>query len=467
VTFDNATCPCPFCSPSRASLVTGLYPHSHGIVYNVNKIDYPTEESPASQEGIHPGDITTEKLLNAEGYQTHQYGKWHLSEAEGLPYFPDQYREHIEYLREMTNVFKEVKTRPRDEWMEWYDWALPVDVSPAYRVGAQSLREKWEDSSVSRHYMDFAVKAGRLKLREAEIFDYRVANHAIARLNSLKPGPFMITCSLNWPHDPNVAPSPYYDDFDPDRLTLRTNREVLEDRFRNDLSRRIVRDMGDHSEVGLRELLRIYFATIRFVDDQIGRILNALEKSGRARDTIVMFVADYGDMAGGHGMFWKSTSAFYDEIARIPFLLSYPGRIKPGKTRIEANTVDIMPTLLDLAGYAIPHHVQGNSLAPYLLGKLDPAAAPAYRFCERVQSNSGNTRHVAAGTPASFMVRGGGWKYLRYADGEEFLYHLTEDPGETRNLVAQPAFRNKKAALSQELEAWLDKTGYPKHGARV
>ena len=268
----------------------------------------------------------------------------------------------------------------------------------------------------------------------------------------------MLTCSFQDPHDPNVVPSPYYEAFVPTEIALPANFGRPEARFANDWARRIVADLG---EVGLRELLRIYYGSIRLIDDQVGRVLDALERTGRYEDTIVVFTSDHGDMAGGHGMFWKSTTNFYDEIVRIPLIISYPRRIKPGQNHMAASLVDIMPTLLDLAGRPIPENIDGHSLAPYLLRERDPASAPPYRFCERVNPNAELTRRVAPGTPGSFMIRGKGWKYIKYPDGEEFLYHLAEDPGETKNLAAQPSYSDQKNVLRRELEAWLVKTRYP------
>ena len=292
-----------------------------------------------------------------------------------------------------------------------------------------------------------------------QVFDYRVTERTIQRLGRLDSNPFMITCSLIWPHDPNVVPSPYYESFDPSRIELPANFGKPERRFEGEFSRQIVTDLVGQS--GLRELLRIYAACVRFVDEQVGRVLDALDKTGRSDDTIVVFTADHGDMAGGHGMFWKSTTAFYDEVARIPLLISYPRAITPGRSNLAASLVDIMPTLLDLVGQPIPEGVQGHNLAPYLLGQRDPASAPPYRFSERVAPNVEHTRRVAPGTRGSFMIRGEGWKYIRYPDGEEFLYNLAEDPGETKSLATQPSFSDQKNLLKRELDTWLAKTGYP------
>jgi arylsulfatase A-like enzyme len=464
VAFTNATCTTPWCSPSRASLITGRYPHSHGIVFNVNKIDYPTSfkaPDPNVVQGITINDTTTEKLLNAAGYSTHQYGKWHLAETGGLPYYPDQYGENIEYAREMAATFERVRRLPRDQWMEWYSWALPVTTSPAYQRIMGSLRDK-SGQPPAPHFMPESIaKAGRLNFQADQTFDYRVAQRTIETLLQPRANPFMITCSLNWPHDPNVVISPYYERFDPDRIRLPASFGKLEPRFETDFSREIVTVMGAQQEAGLRELLRIYAGGVGFVDDQVGRVLDALHKTGQSDNTIVVFTADHGEMAGAHGMFWKSTTSFYDEVARVPLIISYPRRIKPGKNPMAASLVSIMPTLLDLVGHPLPPGVQGDSLAPYLLGQRDPDSAPPFSFGERVQGNRDHTRNVAPGTPASFMVRGKGWKYFNFPDGGEFLYHLSEDPGEMENLATQPGYNGQKEALKQELQAWLERTGYP------
>jgi arylsulfatase A-like enzyme len=193
----------------------------------------------------------------------------------------------------------------------------------------------------------------------------------------------------------------------------------------------------------LREFLRIYYGTVHVIDEQVGRVLDALEQSGRADSTIVIFAADHGDMTGGHGMAWKSTTAFYEEIVRIPMIVSWPGHIHPGKTDAAASLVDLAPTLLDLVGESAPASMQGASLAPVLLGKSS-AARFVYGFSERVHANSRRTRSGAAGAAAERMIRGDGWKYVVYADGEEFLYNHANDPGETRNLAGELSAQARK-----------------------
>jgi len=453
VVFSNASCPTPFCSPSRASLITGLYPHTHGIVGNVNRRDYPAIPAPPTEEGIKVADVTTEKLLHAAGYSTHHFGKWHLM-GDDLPYYADMLGEHHEYAELMRGTFDQVRERPQGEWLDWYGWALPTERYPPLQEAVQALGNAWE----GHPHAEFISKMGRLEFPLEQVFDVLVADRACACLRNAGPEPFMVTASFNYPHDPNVVPSPYYEAFSPEEIALPGNFGTREPRFEGEWSRRIVADLG---EVAAREFLRIYYASVKLVDDQVGRILAALEATGRGHETIIIFTADHGDMAGGHGMVWKSTSSFYEEVVRIPLIIRYPRRLKSQRTDLPACLTDIMPTLLDLSGHAVPEHVQGHSLASFLMGDADPAHAPAYTFSERIPANPEHTRALAPDTKGSSMVRGRGWKYFRYSNGEEYLYHLAEDPLETRNLAADPSSQEPKAELKSELACWLHETNLP------
>jgi len=451
VQFQEATCPTPFCSPTRASILTGMYPHAHGIVSNCIHVP-----GPGRQEGITADDVTTEGLLHAAGYATHFYGKWHLL-GKTLPYFPDMFTPGFEYTREMAGTFQKVRSGDRADWMQWYTWALPVEIDPEFQKAVDTLAGRWDD----KYYAEFITKMGRLELPLAENFDARVCDLVVERIEACREKPFMITCSLNAPHDPNVVPSPYYEAFPPNKIELPANRHTREKRFDGQWSRQIIADLG---EPGLREFLRVYYGMVKMVDDQVGRVLEALDDRGLTDKTVIVFTADHGDMAGGHGLVWKSTDAFYDEVARVPLLIRYPRRFKPQQSDMAVDLTDLMPTLLDLTAQPVPEQAQGQNLVPFLSGKRDPSEARPFSFSERVGRNPKGLRRVEPGARGSFMIRGQGWKYVRYPKGEEYLYHLAEDPDETRNLAADPTRRARRNDLAAEMNAWLHRTGWPAQG---
>lgn len=449
--FTDATCPTPFCSPSRASMSTGLYPHAHGVVHNVMRRDYPAVSSPPTEEGIETDDETLGKRLDEAGYDTRHYGKWHLMDDD-LPYYPDTFREHHRYAQGMAETFRDVKRRPRAEWMDWYGWALPVEVDDRYRTAVEAADHDWETTG---GHGEFLAKMGRLEFEPGQTFDVQVADHAVDRLDDVGE-PFFVTASFNVPHDPNVVPSPYYERFDPDGIDLPANGDPPAERFADDWSREFVTHVG---EPGVREFLRVYYGMVALLDDQVGRLLDALDARGLADETVVAFTADHGDMSGGHGMVWKSTSAFYEEVVRVPLVVRGPG-VEAAEPSFAAELTDLMPTLLDLTGGEVPAHVHGRSLAPYLRGERDPDDGPTYSFGERIEPNAERARARVQGGDDAFMVRGDGWKYARYADGDEFLYDLEADPGETTDLSDDAAYADRKAVLEDELLDWLDRTGY-------
>ncbi len=453
--FTEAICPLPVCSPSRASIITGMYPHHHGIVHNVNRRDYPAIPSTPVEEGIRNADVTTERLLHEVGYATHHYGKWHLLD-EDLSYYPDMFTGHGGYAEAMKERFAEVRRRPRESWMNWYGWALPVQVSSRYAEAVTQLGDRWKD----KPYAEFVCKMGRLDLPLEETFDFMVADRVVACLNRLDNRPFMLTCSFNMPHDPNVVPSPYYEMFDPNEIALPQNFHAIEKRYEPQWSRQVVADLG---EVGAREFMQVYYAAVKLIDDQVGRVLTALEQSGRADDTIVVFTSDHGDMCGGHGMVWKSTDAFYEEVVRVPLIVRCPRLVAPRELNVACNLVDLMPTLLELTGQSVPNHVDGISLARFLRGERQPADAPAFAFCERLRPNPEH-RRLGGMAPGHFMVRGCGWKYCLYANGEEMLFNLIDDPGETSNLASEVAHNEIKRELRERLEAWLSRSSQQTEG---
>jgi arylsulfatase A-like enzyme len=202
---------------------------------------------------------------------------------------------------------------------------------------------------------------------------------------------------------------------------------------------------------------------VKLIDDQVGRILKTLDETGKADNTVIIFTSDHGDMMGGHGMVWKSTRSFYEEIVRVPLLISYRGKFKPGVSQRAVDSTDFMPTLLELAGRPVPEQAQGASLVQHLRGEKEGGKVREYTFSERVRPNPKGRRKVLPETRGDFMIRGRGWKYIRYGNRLEYLYDLREDPGETVNLIDNFESRSIREQLTAEMDKWLDRTGWTGH----
>lgn len=452
VIFNNAVCPYPVCSPSRASMYLGKYPHEHGIAHNVMKIDYPAIPSPETEEGISDADTTVIKLLHQQGYETHHYGKWHLTE-EPVSYLPDHFHEHHQYAIEMRRVFNSVSQLPREKWMWWYGWALPVIVSPAYTDALASASREFLDG----YYSEFLTKIGRLDLPIETNFDVRVTDKTVEALNNTGREPFFIVGSFNYPHDPNVVPSPYYEMYDPDNIELPVNYNSRDPFFEEDWGRIVVDNIG---EEGVREFLRIYYASVHLIDDQVGRILEALEDTGKKDNTIVVFTADHGDMMAKQGMIWKSTRAFYNDIMKVPLIISFPAKLKPDRTNVPINLADLAPTLLSLTNQEIPPSMTGIDYSEFLLDTENVTPPQEYVLCERIQSNQEHTRDRMNAGPGSFAIMSASWKYIRYPDDHEFLYHLSEDPEEMNNLAENDTYADKLKEMRMALKDKLKETNF-------
>lgn len=447
VLFSNAYCQTPFCTPSRASFITGLYPHHHGLVGNVMNNDYPVIKGPETEEGIDNSDITTEKLLFESGYKTAHYGKWHLS-GETLDCYSDMYREHHEYVDHMHDIFADTQKKDRDSYMDWYGWKMPVTISDKIKQCRSNISDNTAKNS---RLMDFITKIGRLDIHPEDTFDHIAADKCIDFINNNADNKFMLTCSFNLPHDPNIIPNPYYDMIDINKIKLNKN-SLPDSYFNNDLSSIIINEMGDDF---LYEFLKTYYASVLFIDEQVGRVLYALESNNLMDDTIIIFTADHGDMAGFHNMFWKSTKAFYDDVAKVPLIISYKKKIKPIKYDGITELVDVMPTLLELTQTELSNKIDGKSLIDYISNDKDDTENAA--LSERIIWNKEHIRKTDNNGLASYMLRYSRWKYVIYPDGKEFLYDMINDKLENINLSEDIKYHDIIEYMKEKLNHKISK----------
>ena len=407
--FANATCVTPYCSPSRASFITGVYPHRHGILVNVDGKG--ARQAPLPQKAF----PNTETILHGAGYATAHFGKWHLGDTgdfdcyESRVYSGADNQEYKRFLDERLPASKFAGFAGPGRYMN-----RPVEMIPAIE---NAWREFTKPPSDRVAYISII---GRSLIPPGLLPETRITDAAIERIRKHAKEPFMITVSWSPPHDLWVIPEPYYSMVDRRKIDLRGTRDLPAWDQRGP-SKRLGDLAGDE---GLREYAAVYHGMVKYIDDQVGRVLKTLDDLGLAERTLVIFTTDHGDMVGAHGCVGKSITSFYDDLVHIPFLMRLPGVIRPG-TVVDrpVSQVDVMPTILDYAGRTSPDGIHGRSLRPLIEGRDPPWRDHA--FCQR--------------SDRQFMIRTATHKYVFGPKPRLVaLYDLKADPDENRNLAGLP-----------------------------
>ncbi|MEK7754260.1 MAG: sulfatase-like hydrolase/transferase [Acidobacteriota bacterium] len=414
VRFTHALCATPFCSPTRASFMTGVYPHAHRIVNNGTQLD--------------PRLPTTEQALFEAGYTCRQFGKWHLGDRGLIPAYKDQ----------PASGYRDGEDTPRRKRGEKVGRnGLPVVMAEA--VGRAN--RQYDGSGAPNTVI------GRIDLAPEKMIESRIADEAIQEIGRLAGKPFFVTVSLPAPHAPWEIGEPYYSLHPRARIALPANRHSIHSADRQTAAFRFGQLLG---EDGMREYLGVYYGLVSMVDWNVGRLLETLRRHSLERDTLVVFTADHGDMQGGHGCYDKTTFSMYEETTRVPLIVRFPGRIRAGKqAATPAGSCDISPTILDYLGVKPRFTPHGVSLRPYLEGREDLQRSI---FCERERGERNFQR----------LIRTLEWKYSYASTGASQLYHIAKDPGETNNLIDQPSARAVQADLHARLARWMRETGDPR-----
>lgn len=407
-TFLNATCVTPYCSPSRASLITGIYPHRHGILVNV---DGKGRQAALAQNSF----PNTETILNRHGYATSHFGKWHLGNPgdfdcyEARTYFGKNNQEYARFLESRMPTAEFANHPSPGKYLN-----RPVEMIPAMEKAYHAFIAE------PNTHVSYISLIGRTVIPPELLPETRITDAAIQRIEQHARERFMITVSWTPPHDLWVAPEPYYSLVDRKRIQLPGSRS-LPAWDASGPSKRLGDLAGDE---GLREYAAIYHGMVKYMDDQIGRILKRLDELGLAEKTLVVFTSDHGDMVGAHGCIGKSITSFYDDLVRIPFVMRLPGVIKPGTVVPQpVSQVDLMPTILDYVGQPVPERLHGRSLRPLIEGRDVPWRD--YAFCQRAN----NLR----------MIRTDHYKYVFGLKSTVIaLYDLQSDPEENQNLADSP-----------------------------
>ncbi|MHC4743739.1 MAG: sulfatase family protein [Planctomycetota bacterium] len=430
VRFTNAVCATPYCSPTRAALSTGRWPHTVGIVNNC------TAGAPAltSDKG------TTEGILFDRGYATEHIGKWHLGDKSDLECYKNSrsIRDRNRAYRDFIKSKRFTPGSPR-EGEKYYEGAGVYMTEFNY-----DAMKKFQATPAGKQKGQNLMAIGREATPAKWEFWGRLAEDAVVWLKANRDQSFMLTYSAGPPHALWKAPEPYFSMYDPEKVPVpETLNGSVPQAYAQSGPAKKGKFLG---EKGFREMIRCYYAQVTMIDEYIGRLLDALDEAGLSEKTLVIYLSDHGDMQGSHGgMLGKSLPAFYEETVRVPLIMRLPGVIKAGTTvEAHANSVDILPTIMDYLGMPVPNSVQGRSLRPAIEGRGKTEIG--YGFCER---------------PGGRMVRSKDSKYCFFYNRggtREELFDLSKDPGETTNLAGDAKYAERKGKMRKVLAKHLKET---------
>jgi len=414
VLFRHAFSQNPICTPSRSSMMTGRYCHSIGVMSNGYRLG--------------PDAPYLTRPFQEAGYQLVNVGK-------KLP---------------SPRIF-DINVRPPGYGGPG---ATPYELKPEFaareeELGVMHLKEEFP-----------VIIAGRYPLPADRTEPAITVTRAIELLEEGLRRPFMLRVSIIAPHTPILAPEPFDTMYDPNRVPFHppTEAELAgKPRWERDMLRK---NQGSTHLTGeqIRRSRACYWGLVSHVDDQIGRLLAAMEEHRLLDETLVIVTSDQGVCLGEHGLFMKRN--FYEQSAGAILMVSWPGRVPQGKVIDDpVELVDVMPTLLDAAGVRLPATAQGRSLLPLMAGREEGRDAV---FCE-IDFVKPQFERYYMPKSRRVMVRTPEWKMSYFVEREGDardgdLYHLPEDPEELCNLWGDKGYADVVARLEARVRRWDERT---------
>ncbi len=398
VRFDNAFCQYPVCNPSRASFLSGMRPESIGVMDNQTPI-----------RAKHPNVVTLPQFFRNNGYFVANSGKtfhyvyddkpsWEISEAGNGPKI-----ESLSGLLRPTNG------------------TLPAGVSVGKAKAGQDIF--WAKVNLPDEKMGDGIIARRV----ADWMDISAKNNK----------PFFLAAGFRKPHMPLNAPAKYFDSYPLDKITY--PQEPPEHvATLPPLARKNATSIVPLDDLQRREAMQAFYASISFMDAQVGVLLDQMDKSKLWDNTLVVFFSDHGFQTGEHGGLWQKMVMF-QESARVPLIIAAPG-IKAGVAPGVVELIDLYPTLAQLSNLPLSPTLEGTGLLPLLQNPNRAWKKAAFSVVERTGPKSvGRSIHTAR------------HRYTAWPDGTAELYDHQNDPREYRNLFNEPAH----AALLNEMKTLL------------
>jgi len=411
VMFTEAYCTSPVCGPARSSIVTGLMPHETGVEWNGQSI----------REGI----PNVGELLRSAGYRTVWGGKWHLPES-----YPQRNADTVQGFELLPLTDEELTplgaytdpplTTATVDFLNNYDQQQPLFLAVSYH---------------NPHDICFYARKNGWFTETDSLLEIRFWNAKRRLPNIIGINPAFLDSLPPLPH--NYARNVDEPQFITDKREKHTEYGV-----------ETYLTSQEFGETEWRGYLNAYHRLTEMVDVEIGKVLQALKDNGMWENTLIVFTSDHGDGAAAHQ--WAAKLSLYEESANIPMIVAWPGKTK---TAVDdqhlVSQIDIVPTMLDYAGVETSATFTGSSLKPLIEGReVDWREYVVMELADFKPDPSRKGR----------MVRSQFYKYNRYSSGEEQLFHLREDPGETKNLIGEAVLGGIAERHRSFLQAWASTT---------
>lgn len=422
VRFDQAYCTYPLCGPSRNSFLTGLYPNSTGILAN----------SQIFRQTI-PGQESMPQVFRNAGYFVGRLGKMY----------------HY-------NVPNSIGTDGHDDPASW-----ELELNPA---GVDRLEEHPVINTLTPGQFGGTLSWYASPKSDEHHTDAKLARDAewvLERCAGDRSRPFFLAVGFFRPHTPYVAPKePYFGMYPREEMPVVENVEEDQADVPAPALMSYKKEQDQLTDPMRKEILQAYYASISFMDAQVGEVVSALDRLGLAEDTVIVFTSDHGYHVGEHGL-WQKQSLF-EESARVPLLIIAPGQAKGGAVaETPVSHIDLFPTLAELCDVKPPKNLQGQSLVPIL---QDPDATG--RGWALTQVVRGGRRDAPKnGRYFGYSLRTPRWRYTEWDEGNKGreLYDHQNDPRELKNLADDPQHAQTVAKLSEQLREAVSQT-YPPSG---
>lgn len=433
ISFDNCITPSPLCTPARASVFTGKYPHQvKGVL--------PPKGTMIVDDEIRVGDNTMmtndyimdippvfTELLKKSDYQVNYAGKWHL----GNEIIHDWFENACGY-----------------DTKEYSKWCKENNLEDGWAFNDMSVRSKRSP------HMSIPV-AAQMNINPKYHGDAWIIDKGIDYIkNREKNRPFFTVCALNGPHPPFKVPEPYLSYYDkikseipcPPNFSARNN---LPKYFSDNYYRKLSEDYSTDWK-NWQDSVAAYWGLVKLIDDQVGKVWKCLEDENILDDTTVILISDHGELMGSHGL-WHKMECF-EESVRVPFIVSTPRGVKCKRSDATSSLIDFVPTVLDIAGIEYNKgDFEGDSLYHQIMGECEDDIG---RFVYSEHRPLGVFHNACDWR----MVCDKQYKYVWSNGDMEQLYDLKNDPYELNNIALKSDIIDK---YRKELSLWAKKTNDP------